>query len=294
MRKLLCAVAIVALAACNQNPSSSQNDAQSDVVNDAAPITAATLSLTRLDCGKIAFKNFDKFFSDKPGLYTTGPKDVTDSCYIIRHGEQVMLWDTGLPAELKGRTYPLGDNGTMSLDKTIVEQLAQLNLKPEDIDIVGISHSHSDHTGQAALFPNAKLIIGTQDFTLAQEPSRPGGPNPIAPWLKDGAKVEKTSGDVDVFGDGSVTMLGLPGHTPDHHALLVKLSSGPVLLTGDLYHSTEAREKRGVPPFNTSREQTLQSMDKFEALAKQLGAKVIIQHEPNDVSKLPAFPQAAQ
>ena len=293
MRKLLCAAAVLALAACNQNNAANENAAANETAKAAAP-AAASLSLVRLDCGKIAFKNFDKFFSDKPGLYTTGPKDVTDSCYVIRHGDQVMLWDTGLPAELKGSSYPMGDNGTMSLDKTIEEQLAQLNLKPEDIDIVGISHSHGDHTGQAALFPNAKLIIGTADFKLAQEPSRPGGPNPIAPWMKDGAKVEKASGDVDVFGDGSVTMLELPGHTPDHHALLVKLASGPVLLSGDLYHSIEAREKRGVPPFNTSREQTLQSMDKFEALAKKLGAKVIIQHEPNDISKLPAFPQAAQ
>ena len=297
MRKLLCAAAVLALAACNQTEAGSGNPAANTTQNEAtnpAASAGAQLSLVRLDCGKIAFKNFDKFFSDKPGLYTTGPKDVTDSCYVIRHGDQVMLWDTGLPAELKGSSYPMGDNGTMSLDKTIEEQLAQLNLKPEDIDIVGISHSHGDHTGQAALFPNAKLIIGTADFKLAQEPSRPGGPNPIAPWMKDGAKVEKASGDVDVFGDGSVTMLELPGHTPDHHALLVKLASGPVLLSGDLYHSTEAREKRGVPPFNTSREQTLQSMDKFEALAKKLGAKVIIQHEPNDISKLPAFPQAAQ
>ena len=77
-------------------------------------------------------------------------------------------------------------------------------------------------------------------------------------------------------------------------AVLVKLASGPVLLSGDLYHSREAREKRGVPPFNTSREQTLQSMDVFEKLAKTTGAKVVIQHEPRDISLLPAFPQAAK
>ena len=74
----------------------------------------------------------------------------------------------------------------------------------------------------------------------------------------------------------------------------VNLASGPVLLTGDLYHSTIAREKRAVPGFNTSKEQTLKSMDAFEALAKQTGAKVIIQHEPNDIGKLPAFPEAAK
>ena len=77
-------------------------------------------------------------------------------------------------------------------------------------------------------------------------------------------------------------------------ALLVKLASGPVLLSGDLYHSTIAREKRAVPGFNTSREETLASMDKFEALARRLNARVVIQHEPNDIGKLPALPEAAK
>ena len=67
-----------------------------------------------------------------------------------------------------------------------------------------------------------------------------------------------------------------------------------VVLSGDLYHSTMARERRGVPPFNTDRAQTLASMDRFEQVAKETGAKVIIQHEPADIGKLPAFPQAAE
>jgi glyoxylase-like metal-dependent hydrolase (beta-lactamase superfamily II) len=284
---LLCAAAL--LGGCNQASVAPESSAA-----PAAAAVAAPLSLARLDCGKIAIKNFDKFFSDRPGLYTSGPRDVTDSCYLIRHGDQLLLWDTGLPAELKGSSFDMG-GGVMSLDRTIAEQLARLNLTPADIDLVGISHSHGDHTGQAALFPQARLIIGKEDFTLAQKPSRPGGPNPLAPWAGGNSdRVTLVSSRTDVFGDGSVTVLHLPGHTPDHLALLVQLKSGPVLLTGDLYHSTEAREKRGVPPFNTSREQTLRSMDEFEALARQLGAKVIIQHEPADVAKLPAFPQSAE
>jgi N-acyl homoserine lactone hydrolase len=75
---------------------------------------------------------------------------------------------------------------------------------------------------------------------------------------------------------------------------LVRLASGPVLLSGDLYHFTEQVALKGVPPFNTNRADTLASMDRFDRLAKNLGAKVIIQHEPADIAKLPAFPQAAQ
>jgi hypothetical protein len=65
------------------------------------------------------------------------------------------------------------------------------------------------------------------------------------------------------------------------------------MLTGDLYHFTEQVERRGVPPFNTSRAETLASMDRFDRLARNLHARIIIQHEPADVAKLPAFPEAA-
>ena len=277
--------ATAAMTACA--PSSSETNNQA-VSADAPSTQSAALSLTRVDCGTPTIKNFDKFFSDKPGLYAPGPRVITDSCYVIRHGDRVLLWDTGFPAAWKGQERDLGEL-TVKEDKTIAEQLQQLGLKPADIDIVGISHMHSDHTGQASEFPNAELLIGTKDFEETK-----GKDDPFGRWRKEGAKVHSAQGDVDVFGDGSVVALHLPGHTPDHMALLVKLASGPVLLTGDLYHSREAREKRGVPPFNTSREQTLQSMDKFEKLAKELGAKVIIQHEPNDIPLLPAFPEAAK
>jgi len=285
------AVLLVATAflvgACSSSDSAAQNEA---VANQASsqPTSMTKLSLSRLDCGTPTIKNFDKFFSDKPGLYESAPREITDSCYLIQHGDQQMIWDTGFAAAWKGQTKDLGDL-TVREDKTIAEQLAQVGLKLSDIDIVGISHMHSDHTGQAMDMPQADLLIGKGDFDQTK-----GKDDPFGPWRKDGAKVRAITSDTDVFGDGSVVALHLPGHTPDHLALLVKLASGPVLLTGDLYHSREAREKRGVPPFNTSRDQTLQSMDVFEKLAKDTGAKVIIQHEPRDISLLPAFPKAAE
>ncbi|VAW07849.1 MBL-fold metallo-hydrolase superfamily, partial [hydrothermal vent metagenome] len=99
-------------------------------------------------------------------------------------------------------------------------------------------------------------------------------------------------GDYDVFGDGSVTILATPGHTPGHTSLLVNLkNSGPVLLTGDLYHLLESREKRIVPTFNTDAEETLRSMDRFEALAAETGARVVIQHVLEDMDVMPKAPE---
>lgn len=288
MRTLALLFSVAALAACQRPDTATETSG-----NEAQSPAAVPVSLTRLDCGTIRIKNFDSFFSDKPGLYKAEARDVSDSCYLIRHGDQLMLWDTGLSAGLKGKSQDMGDM-VASVNRTIEEQLSELGIKPADIDVVGISHHHADHTGQASIFPQARLIIGSGDFEKAKIPAEQGGSSPIAPWLGVGAKVQKATADVDIFGDGSVVALHLPGHTPDHMALLVNLKSGPVLLSGDLYHAIEAREKRGVPPFNSSREQTLASMDEFEAKAKETGAKVIIQHEPADVAKLPAFPEAAE
>lgn len=254
----------------------------------AADAPKAKVSITRLDCGKALIKDFNSFFSDTLE-YPSGPRDIVASCYLVRHMDHYLLWDTGFAAAIRGKPNDWGPL-VATLDKTIPEQLAVLGVKPEQITAVGISHMHGDHTGQARDFPGAKLIVGKGDFELTK-----GDNDPFGPWRGDAAKLQLMhGGDIDVFGDGSVVALNLPGHTPDHMALLVKLASGNVLLTGDLYHATIAREKKGVPPFNTNRAETLASIDRFERLARTFNAKVIIQHEPADIAKLPAFPGAAE
>ncbi len=93
--------------------------------------------------------------------------------------------------------------------------------------------------------------------------------------------------ELDVFGDGSVVIFETPGHTPGHTSLqLMMPETGPVLLTGDLYHRAESRELKRVPRFNSDEAMTVSSMEAFEARADALGAKVIIQHEPADIDPL--------
>ena len=290
MRTFALLVSAVALAACQNTEASNESAGNEPVANvTATSVPSAALILTRLDCGRAEFKDMNAFFSDRPGVYPPGPGKATDSCYLIRHGDQQMLWDTGFPAETKNKPM-VQDGATFQIDRTLADQLRQLGIKPEDVDILGISHMHGDHLGQAAQFTNARLVIGKRDFEmLAGKPE-----DTLKGWRVKGKPVTLASSDIDIFGDGSVVALHLPGQTPDHLALLVQLKSGPVLLTGDLYHTTISREKRSMPGFNTSREQTLASMDKFEAKAKETGARVIIQHEPADISKLPAFPKAAE
>lgn len=258
-----------------------------------APAPAAPqLELWRLDCGEIDFTDFNAFFSDT-SEYPAGPKRLVGSCYLIRHGDRHLLWDTGLPGAMVGnpaRTPAL----TATLRTRIVDQLARIGVRPEQIDFVGISHYHFDHTGQAGDFPQARLIMGPGDLSALRGTDPGVEREPLARWLTGGGEVVEARGDHDVFGDGSVMMMNLPGHTPGHRGLLVRLASGPVLLTGDLYHFTEQVARRGVPPFNTSRAETLASMDRFDRLGRNLGARIIIQHEPADVAKLPTFPASAR
>lgn len=255
----------------------------------------AKLSLTRLDCGSVRVNRLNAFSDTQ--AYPGQSRDLTVGCYLIRHGDQLMLWDVGLPGTLKGAAFNADGDMSATVRKSVVEQLAELGIKPEDIDVVGISHLHFDHIGQLADFPAAKLHIGKGDWDLVSQSEPPSyiNPKPFARWISGGGTVEPVARDKDIFGDGRVVMLDMPGHTPGHHTLLVRLAGmGPVLLSGDQAHFQENYDSNGVPEFNTDRAQTLASFDRFKALAKNLDATVIIQHESRDVGKLPPFPKAAE
>ena len=259
------------------------------------PAPAAKVSLTRLDCGTVRVNRLNAFSDTQ--AYPGQSRDLTVGCYLIRHGDQLMLWDLGLPSALKGAAFTTSGDMSASVGRTLVEQLAELSIKPGDIDVVGISHFHFDHIAQLPDFPAAKLYIGKSDWELLTQSPPPAfvNPAPFTHWISGGGKVEPVARDQDIFGDGSVVMLDMPGHTPGHHALLVRLAGmGPVLLTGDQAHFQENYDSNGVPTFNTNRADTLASFDRFKTLAKNLKATVILQHEPRDIGKLPAFPKAAE
>jgi glyoxylase-like metal-dependent hydrolase (beta-lactamase superfamily II) len=98
-----------------------------------------------------------------------------------------------------------------------------------------------------------------------------------------------------VFNDRTVVMLATPGHTPGHHSLMVNLrQQGTVLITGDLAHFHENYDSDGVPPFNTSRAETLASLARLKKIAANTRATVIIQHDARDIGRLPAYPAAAR
>lgn len=259
-----------------------------------APARATDVALARLDCGNepqpVSVASFSDTFA-----HPTLKLPLTYSCYLIRHGDRYLLWDTGNPL-----------NGAPEAPTTsLVDLLARIRVSAASVEYVGISHHHRDHTGQMASFPAATLLIGSGDWELFQATQPPAGMDakdfatwraPFAPWLSGGGKVEPLKGDrKDVFGDGSVVMVSLPGHTPGHHGLLVKLGTmGNVLLSGDVTHFHENYDIDGVPTWNTNRADSLASLDRFRKIARNLDATLIIQHDPRDIEKLPAYPAFAK
>ena len=253
------------------------------------PATAAPLSLYTFDCGSIEISDLDAFSST--GDYAGQTDTFTNTCYLIRHPQGDLLWDLGLPHSLAGTEPQTQDIFTISLERTLIEQLAEIGLSAQDIEFISISHSHFDHSGQAALFPDSQWLVNRDEFDYMFSTDANRAQNVAFTDLNKSIH----SGNHDVFGDGSVMILELPGHTPGHSALQVNLvESGPILLTGDLYHRSESRELKRVPRFNSDEAQTRESMEAFETLARESGARVIIQHEPADVATLPKSPAFLQ
>jgi N-acyl homoserine lactone hydrolase len=254
----------------------------------AAPARAAPeVSLARFECGTPqAPTAVNQRFSDT-FAYGDLKLQFVFSCYLIRHGDEYLLWDTG-----HAMTAP-----NVAPKVSLVDLLAKIDVKPEQIKYVGISHYHADHTGQIASFPQATLLIGAKEWEAISSPKPPEGANykPFESWIKGDSKVEPVPLDKDVFGDGTVIMLRTPGHTAGHSSLLVKLPQmGAVIITGDAVHFRENWDSDGVPWFNYDRAQTVASIERLKQLAANLKATVIIQHDARDIEKLPVFPAFAK
>jgi len=285
---LLATTAFALAPACAPKPAPADVPAEPAV--EVVAETAPPLTVNVLDCGTLEVTDLDAFSS--AGDYAGQTDTLTDTCYLINHPNGRLLWDLGLPGMLVGAgVQTIGGIFHVSMEKTITQQLAELGLTPDDVDYLSLSHDHFDHIGQADQVQGATWIVQEDEYNDMFPPEgseHEVDPQLAAMWTQfKPMEALKIKGDYDVFGDGSVKILEMPGHTPGHSVLLLNMpESGPVLLAGDLYHRKESRALRRVPRFNWSEPETRVSMDKFEALADELGAKIIIQHEPDDIAPL--------
>ena len=110
---------------------------------------------------------------------------------------------------------------------------------------------------------------------------------PTKPAFAATQKFDKVSGDRDVFGDGSVTILSTPGPTPGHQSLLVRLpKTGAIVLSGDAVHFQDNWEHKRVPSMNTNRDQSMASMQRIATVLEERKAQLWINHDKRQSAQL--------
>jgi N-acyl homoserine lactone hydrolase len=261
------------------------------------PVTAGVADrLYRLDCGH-SLANDESVWT--PGENVGRSIEFSSTCWLIRHKSDWLLWDTGVPeATLKD---PRGWSTlpkliVYHLDRSVTGQLADIGLKPGDIGRVAISHTHGDHIGNVMLFPDSTILMQRAEYRWIYSPD---GTNDNVNQLMALArkllgtpkKLQLIDGDTDIYGDGSVTLLATPGHTPGHQSLLVHLrTSGFIILSGDVVHLEENFQKNIVPTLNTDKAESVASMEKVRRLIAQYKATMFINHDKSQTDKLKLLP----
>jgi glyoxylase-like metal-dependent hydrolase (beta-lactamase superfamily II) len=242
------------------------------------------------DCGALYLDDIAMFNLQDD---ETSVRELFVPCYLVEHDKGLLLWDGGLPlpvADAEGRVALEG--GFMAYERSLIDQLADMNIQPSDVTYAAFSHLHFDHAGAANAFFESNVLMQKTEWDAAFGSDREFVDTTLFDRLKD-AELTILEGDHDVFGDGSVTLIYAPGHTPGHQTLLVNLdNTGPVMLSGDLYHFRENRSLRRAPHFNFDAAMTYKAMDRVEAIIEETGATLWIEHDKalaDTLNKAPAF-----
>jgi N-acyl homoserine lactone hydrolase len=237
-----------------------------------------------LNCGEGVAGDISRW---SPGVNVGQSMPFVDNCYLMHHAQGWLLWDTGVTdavAAMPNGQAPQDPRMThWKKPTTLAAQLEAVGVKPAEVKYVAVSHTHPDHIGNVELFPQAMLLVQKAEYEW---------PSPFGPRFKAEHPVTKLDGDRDVFGDGSVTILATPGHTPGHQSLLVKLpKTGALVLSGDAVHFKANWDNRGVPANNADKDQTLSSMQRIADVLAKEHAQLWINHDKAQRDTLKMAPE---
>ena len=291
---LLLAALLVASSAVRQ---SAQAKGTAQTTRHAPAPTSLRLYI--FDCGKLKIAD-TTVYGFTPSQVAAAEMAVP--CFLIAHPKGTLMWDTGVIPDSavttgKGVTKaaPASVNPSMAtVIQPLKAQLAEVGYAPADITYLALSHCHWDHTANANDFAGATWLVRQQerDAMFAQPPAfaRCLTPETFSALQKSKTVILKDD-EYDVFGDGTVILKSAPGHTPGHQVLFLKMpKTGPIVLSGDLYHYPEERAQHQVPKTDFNREQTAASRASIEAFLKKTGAQLWIQHDLTANAKLKKAP----
>lgn len=229
------------------------------------------------------------------GLQDKGEIELANPVFLIHHPRGWVMWDSGLSDDLANQ--PEGTEAWifhLRMTRTLMSQFEEIGIHPRDVDYFAFSHIHNDHTGNARYFESAKLIMQEKEYNVAFKPDKKPFNYEDYKALER-SEVIKLNGDYDLFGDGTVQFIATPGHTAGHQSLLLKLKeTGTVLISGDIAYYEDNYRNKGIPTFNTSREESLASIEKIRQLVKRENAQLWIQHDKANFETLQLSPNYYQ
>lgn len=246
--------------------------------------SSVELKLYVLDCGTIRANDLSLF---NPYLSKGAKLDMVVPCYVIKHPTKgTLVWDAGLQdvvSKSKSGIDASGGAFHLTVKKTMLSQLHEIGINPKDVTFFAPSHLHLDHSGNANYFSHSKLVMQKKEYQIAfsKNAGNYGFDKTLYSRLENAEKIMLT-GDYDVFGDGSTIIISTPGHSPGHQSLYLKLlETGPVILSGDLYHFEENRANYGIPVWN-DKKQTIQSFARIDNILANTSSTLWIQHDPEE------------
>jgi glyoxylase-like metal-dependent hydrolase (beta-lactamase superfamily II) len=249
-----------------------------------------------INCGENHVKDVSRW---TPGVNAGKEHMFSNHCYLIRHAQGWMLWDTGNADRIAAMPSGLSVAGgaiTAYMKKPLAESLKEIGVAPADIKHFAMSHAHGDHSGNANLFTAATLYVQRAEYVamFGPEPQKFGFIAANFDKLRANPAMI-IDGDYDVFGDGTVTLKAAPGHTPGHQVLVVRLpKTGPVMLSGDMVHLQYSWTYRVAPSFNFDIPRSMATIDAMKAYAQKTGAQLWINHDMEQNAKIPKAPAFLQ
>ena len=269
----------------------------SRVAVQTKPPTVKSPRLYVFDCGTLT-PNREGVERYHVTIAEVGETRMPVPCFLIVHPRGTLMWDVGVipdsvvQAQAGGAKANVNPTVAAVVTRTLTSQLAEVGYRPADITYVAISHAHIDHTANLNSFVGSTWLTraAERDFMWAENNPRV---NPtFYASLKNSKVVVVDKDEHDVFGDGTVIMKAAPGHTPAHQVLILKLArTGPVMLSGDLYHYPEERTFKRAPPDNEFNvEQSAASRRVIEEYLAKTRMPLWIEHDYDFIAKLKKAP----
>ena len=238
-------------------------------------------------------------------LFTSGTlalagNEVPVPFYLIRHPQGDVIVDGGNPLavayDARAHWGRLADvfEVHMTPEQHCAAQLRELGVAPESIGRVVQTHLHIDHTGALGHFANAQILVHAAELDAARTLEKPYLQGYMrADYEQPGLDWQHCTGDVDLFGDGTVQLLQTPGHAAGHVSLLLELEqTGAVLLTADAVDNRAQWEGRQDPRPLHSAEEAAASRERLPQIASERDPLLVFGHDPENWSQLRHAPDA--